>query len=96
MTWSLLALAAVAALLALLTLKLRGAGPRGDPTAPRKPKPRRLSHKELDDLTTLVGRGGEAEVRRRLKSAGYDEAAADRLLWFMVRIGEPDSSAAQP
>lgn len=86
MSWSALLLAALAAAAVLvLVLKLRGGG-RGDLIGPPKRKPRRLSHKELDDLTELVGRGGEEEALRQLKSAGYEEAAARRLLWLMAKI----------
>ncbi|HYD36446.1 MAG TPA: hypothetical protein VEA60_02465 [Allosphingosinicella sp.] len=90
MSWTLLLLlAAAAAILIMLFLKFRGDG-RGDLTGPPKRKPRRLSRAELDRMTELVGRGGEAEVLRQLKAAGYDEAAARRLLWFMTRLAAED------
>ena len=86
MSWPafLLAAAAASALL-VLVVKLRG-GRRGDLIAPPRRKPRHLPGKELDRLTGLVGRGEEEEVLRQLKGAGYDEAGARRLLWFMTRV----------
>ena len=90
MGWhAILLLAAAAAVLILLAAQLR-ARRRGDLTGPPRPEPRYLPPQELDELTEMVGRGEEAEVRRRLKDAGYDEAATKRLLWFMVRLAEPD------
>lgn len=93
MSWSILLLSAAGAA-ALLVLALRLRGPRrGDPTAPPKPKPRHLPHEELDELTALVGRGGEEEARRRLKSAGYSDAQVRRLIWLMTKVAEADSEA---
>jgi len=90
MSWQVLLLAgAGAAVLILLALKLRGGGGgRGDPSAPPKRKPRHLPHEELDELTALVGGGGEEEVRRRLKDAGYGEAQVRRLIWLMTKLEE--------
>ena len=85
----LLLLGAAAAAAVLVAVKLL-ARRRGDLTGPPRPGPRHLPPQELDELTEMVGRGEEAEVRRRLKDAGYDEAATRRLLWFMIRLAEPD------
>jgi hypothetical protein len=86
----LLALAGAALALALV-LKLRGG--RGDLIAPPGRKPRRLSHEELDRLTALVGRGEEEEALRQLKSAGYDDAAARRLVRLMARLAATEEEA---
>ena len=87
--YALLSAAAAAAMAVLfaLILKLAGGG-RGDLIAPPKRKPRRLSAEELDGLTELVGQGGGEEAVRRLRSAGYDEAAAKRLVRLMARLAE--------
>lgn len=93
MSWSALLLAAAAgAALIALALRLRGGG-RGDLTGPPRRKPRRLSRQELDELTALVGRGGEEEAVRRLKSAGYDEAATRRLVRLMGKVAAADGEA---
>lgn len=89
MSWPVLLLAAGAALtLLVLALKLRGGGGRGDLTGPPRRKPRHLPREELDRLTELVGRGGEAEAIRQLKGAGYDERQAKRLVWLMSKLAE--------
>jgi len=93
MSWYAVLLAAAAAsVLLVLVVKLRGGG-RGDLISPPRRKPRHLPGKELDRLTELVGRGEEEEVLRHLKSAGYDEARARRLLWFMIRIAGVDKTS---
>ena len=81
MSWSALLLSAGLAgmVLILLARRLRGAGNRSDLTAPRKPKPRRLSRQEVDELTALIGGGQEEAVLRKLRAAGYDEAGSKRL-----------------
>lgn len=80
-------------LLLALALKLRGPRNRTDLTGPPGRKPRRLSREELDDLTALVGRGGEAEALRQLESAGYEEASALRLVRLMARLAAADGEA---
>lgn len=78
-----------AALLLVLALRLRG-DRRGDLIAPPGRKPKHLAREELDRLMDLVGRGEEEQAVRQLKSAGYDEAAARRLVGLMDRLAAPD------
>lgn len=94
MGWFALLLAAAAALgLVLLALRLRGGG-HGDLTGPPGSKPKHLSHDELDRLTALVGRGGEAEALRQLTNAGYSDAGARRLVRLMAKVAAADAEAA--
>ena len=90
----LLSAAAAALGLLLLALWLRRVRARDALMAPPKRKPKHLPPKELDRLTALVGRGGEAEVLRQLKSAGYGDAAARRLVWLMAKVAAADDEAA--
>ena len=88
MSWSILLPAALAgAALLVLVVKLRGGG-RGDLLGPPKRKPRRLEREELNRMTERVGAGGQAEVERQLKAAGYDEAQVRRLVWLMTKLTE--------
>lgn len=80
--------AAAAALLLLLTLWLRRVRARDALMGPRKAGPKHLPPAELDRLTAMVGRGEEAQVRRLLAEAGYDERGVRRLLWWMRKITE--------
>ncbi|HEX8625829.1 MAG TPA: hypothetical protein VF782_12255 [Allosphingosinicella sp.] len=89
----LLAPAGAALLILALALKLRGGG-RGHLLGPPRPKPRHLPHAELDRLTELVGRGGEEEVLRHLKAAGYGGRRASRLVRLMARLAAADRAAA--
>jgi hypothetical protein len=93
MSWTalLLAAAAIATALPLLALWLRRARMRDAPMGPRA-GPKHLPPAELDRLTALVGRGEEAQVRRRLAQAGYDERRAGRLIWWMRKVAEADAS----
>lgn len=85
--YALLLAAAAASVLLMLVARLRG-GRRRDLLGPPGRRPRKLSGEELDRMTHLVGQGGQAEVERQLKSAGYDEAQVRRLVWLMVKIAE--------
>lgn len=96
MSWFALLLAAAVAvtavLLLLLALWLRRVRARDALMGPPRRRPKHLPPAELDRLTALVGRGEEAEVRRQLAQAGYDERAAGRLIWWMRKVAEAGAS----
>lgn len=89
----LVAAAAAALALLLLALWLRRVRARDALMGPPRRGPRHLPPAELDRMTAMVGRGEEAEVRRQLAQAGYDERKAGRLIWWMRKVAEADASA---
>ena len=95
MSWSALllaaAVAAAAIALLLLALWLRRMRARDALLGPPKRGPKHLPPAELDRLTAMVGRGEEAQVRRRLAQAGYDERGAGRLIWWMRKVAEAEA-----
>jgi hypothetical protein len=79
-------IAAVAALLLLLALKLRGPGGGRDLTGPPKRRRRRLTAEETARLRRLVAAGDEAGALRLIREVGHDEAQAARLLALAARL----------
>lgn len=82
------AAAAAATAVLLLVLWLRRVRARDALMGPPRRGPKHLPPAELDRMTEMVGRGEEAEVRRQLAQAGYDERRAGRLIWLMRKITE--------
>lgn len=88
-------LAAAAVLLLLLALKLRGPRVGRDLTGPPRPKPRRMGAFEARRLADLVDRGESGEALRLIREAGYDDAAARKLVRLIERLGG-ETAAGDP
>jgi hypothetical protein len=82
-------LAAGAAALVLVALALRLRGPRRgrDLTGPPKAKRRAVTPAEAGRIAELVERGERAEAIRLIRAAGHDEAAAEKLVGLVERLG---------
>jgi hypothetical protein len=80
------ALAAAVSFILLLALKLRGPRDARNLMAPPKPKRKRLTPDDASKLQALVGEGREDEALRLIKSLGYEEAAARKLIAFITRL----------
>ncbi len=91
----LLALAGAALLLAL-ALKLRGPRNRTDLRGLPKKRRRRITADEARRLGKLAARGDEREALRLIRSAGYDEAEARKLVALAVKLETPAAPADPP
>lgn len=87
--FALVVLAASASLIALLALKLRG--PRGarNLMTPPKPKRKRLTPDDASRLQALIANGKKDEALRLIRSLGYEDDAARRLIAFIARLAHP-------
>ena len=78
--------AALAVLILLLGLRLRGGRGGDDLLGPRKRGRKRISPGEASRLIELVSAGEEEEALRRIREAGYDEAEARKVLALVVKV----------
>lgn len=86
-----LLVAAGAALLLLLALRLRGPRGGGDLTGPPKRRGRTFSAAEAGRIGDLVARGEREQALRLIRDAGHDEETARRLIGLVERLAPEES-----